>query len=183
MLHSIIKDEDIGYANKALHSPLERVGARGIVLNGDKIAIFYKKNKNEYKLPGGGVEQKENLLDAFKREVLEETGCKVEIIKKLGITEEFKGHSNFHQISHVFIANVIENTHNLELTDKEIAEGGQLIWTTIDEAIRIIKDCFNNLKSSTYDKTGDVYSTKFIIKRDLSILEYYRLCENKVDLK
>ena len=32
----------------------------------------------------------ENPEDAFYREVAEETGCKVEIIKYLGVTEEYK---------------------------------------------------------------------------------------------
>ena len=48
----------------------------------EKIAIFYKSNKNEYKLPGGGMENDENPEEAFKREVLEETGCVVEIVNK-----------------------------------------------------------------------------------------------------
>ena len=59
MLHSIIKDEDIGYINKDLQNPRKRIGARGIVLKDNKIALFYKKNMNEYKLPGGGVDENE----------------------------------------------------------------------------------------------------------------------------
>lgn len=60
-----------------------RLGARGIAIREDgKIAIFNKSNKNEYKLPGGGLEGEgeEEPEEAFKREVLEEIGCKIEII-------------------------------------------------------------------------------------------------------
>lgn len=64
-------------------NPVIRNGARGIVIRQDgKIAIFYKSNKKQYKLPGGGIENNETPEIAFKREVLEETGCNVEIIKK-----------------------------------------------------------------------------------------------------
>jgi ADP-ribose pyrophosphatase YjhB (NUDIX family) len=60
-----------------------RLGARGIDIREDgKIAIFNKSNKNEYKLPGGGLEGEgeEEPEEAFKREVLEEIGCEIEII-------------------------------------------------------------------------------------------------------
>lgn len=60
-----------------------RLGARGIAIREDgKIAIFNKSNKNEYKLPGGGLEGEgeEEPEEAFKREVVEEIGCEIEII-------------------------------------------------------------------------------------------------------
>ena len=47
-----------------------RLGARGIAIREDgKIAIFNKSNKNEYKLPGGGLEGEgeEEPEEAFKR--------------------------------------------------------------------------------------------------------------------
>lgn len=129
---------------------------------------------NEYKLPGGGVDENEEYEDAFKREVLEETGCRVNIIAKLGITEEFKGNTNFYQISHVYLSTVIDDTHKIQITKKEEAEGGQLLWVSLDEAIELVRNSFDKVKPSTYDKEEDVYSTKFVIKRDLIILEYYK---------
>lgn len=40
------------------NNPKVRYGARGIVKTQDGlIAVFFKKAKNEYKLPGGGIEQ------------------------------------------------------------------------------------------------------------------------------
>ena len=38
---------------------------------------FNKKKKNEYKLPGGGIDYGETPNEAFIREALEETGCKI----------------------------------------------------------------------------------------------------------
>ena len=174
MLHEIIKDENIGLKNKELKNPRKRIGARGVVVKGNKVALFYKRHKNEYKLPDGGVEDGEDLEQAFCREVLEETGCKVNIISKLGITEEFKGASNFYQLSHVFFAEVVEDRKQLDLTEKERVEGGELLWVPLDEAIEKVKNCFDNLKPSPYDEQEDVYSTKFVIKRDLSILNYFK---------
>ena len=76
-----ITDNDIGENYIEINNSKTRLGARGIVIRDDgKIAIFNKTNKNEYKLPGGGIENDETPEEAFKREVLEETGCIVEII-------------------------------------------------------------------------------------------------------
>lgn len=69
-----ITDEDLGLDVLEMNNPRVRNAARGIVLRDDgKIAIFNKSIKNEYKLPGGGIENNESPEEAFKREVLEET--------------------------------------------------------------------------------------------------------------
>lgn len=167
----VIKDEDIGLTSKEFNKPRKRIGARGIVLNEDgKIAIFNKTKKNEYKLPGGGVEEKEDIEEAFKREVLEETGCEVEIIKCLGTIEERKSLDNFIQISYVFVSKVIKDNKTLTLTQKEKDEGAVLIWTDVLEGLQLIKNCYDNLKPSKYE---NIYHSKFIVLRDKSILEYY----------
>ena len=167
-----LTDEDFGLENLTLNNPRIRFGARGLVFNKDnKIAILNKQLKNEYKLVGGGIEENEDPTIAFKREVLEEAGCKVEIDACLGIIKEEKSQGNFMQTSYVYVAHVIENTNHLNLTQKEIDEGSQLLWLTIDDAIKIIKDCEDRLKPSKYE---DVYHTKFIVRRDYTILNYYK---------
>lgn len=169
-----ITDEDIGGKNSIINEWKERMAARGIVIRDDnKIALFYKAQKNEYKLPGGGIENGETSKEAFKREVLEETGCKVEIIDQLCITEEYKSQRGFKQTSYAYIGKVIEDTNQLNLTEKEKAENSKLLWVDPEEALKLIENCFDFLKPSNFDKLEDVYSTKFIIKRDSLILKKY----------
>ncbi len=166
-----ITDKDIGEQYFETENPKLRLSARGIVVRDDKkIAVFNKDNKNEYKLPGGGIENDENPEEAFKREVLEETGCIVEIVQSLGITEEYKCQSNFKQISNVFVGKVIEDTKHLNVTQKEKDEGARLVWETPQKALELIKDCYGKLIKSNYES---VYTTKFIVLRDRKILEYY----------
>ena len=168
-----ITDKEIGEQSINYDKPLIRIASRGIVLNDNgEIAILYKRNKNEFKLPGGGIEQNENKENAFKREILEETGCNVKILNYMGYTEEIKSKMNFIQTSYVFISKVINDTKKLNLTQKEIDEGGELLWLTPKIALHKISNCFNNLKGSKYD---NIYSTKFIIKRDETILKEYIL--------
>lgn len=180
MVIKVIKDSDLGTGlkNKRLHNPQTRTAARGIIERADgKIGLFHKANKNEYKLPGGGIED-ESPESTFKREVWEETGCEVEITKFLGTIEEHKTNTNFKQVSYVFVAKLINDTHTLHLTEKEKIEGAEFLWTTVDEAISLVSGSFNNLVASS-DKVDKneyetVYMTQFIIKRDEAILKHYK---------
>ena len=166
-----ITDKDLGLEYNAIENPSLRLGARGIVIRDDgKIAIFNKSNKNEYKLPGGGLEGNEDPKEAFKREVLEETGCVVEILEELGTTEEYKFQNNFKQISYVYVGKVVEDTKALNVTQKEKDEGAKLLWETPKKALELVTNCYENLVESKYET---VYATKFVVLRDRKILEYY----------
>lgn len=168
---SIVKDSDIGYESSVnLNNPKIRFASRGIVIKGDKIAILNKANKNEFKLPGGGIEENETPEDAFRREVLEETGCEVDIIEYLGTIEEHKTLANFKQISHIFIGKITKDTNECHFTAKESDEGAKLIWATPKEGLTLITSCFDKIIGSKYE---DEYQTKFIVFRDKIILEYY----------
>ena len=167
-----ITDKDIGTKVKEFKNPDKRNAARGIIIRDDgRIALFHKTKKNEYKLPGGGIEKDEDNVLAFKREVLEETGCEVEIMNSLGIIKEEISHENFKQTSHIYVAKVIKDHKKLNLTKKEKEEGSKLVWVSLEKAIKLIKEGYENLAGDKYEST---YHSKFIAKRDLKILEYYR---------
>lgn len=166
-----VTDTDIGKTPVEMQNPRVRLGSRGIVVREDgKIAVFNKSNKNEYKLPGGGIENEENPEEAFKREVLEETGCDVEIVECIGTIEEHKTLDNFKQISYVFVGKVLKDTNELHVTEKEKDEGAKLVWEAPENALKLITECYNNLIASKYES---VYHTKFIVFRDRKILERY----------
>ena len=161
----VIKD-----SNNSLNNPVIRYASRGIVIKDNQVALINKQNKNEYKLPGGGIENNETKEQAFYREILEEVGCEVEIKDYLGMIIEEKSNTNFKQISYVFVANVINDTNHLNLTKKEIDEGTRLLWVTPQEALDLIKDSIEKIKGSKYDSK---YRSMFMVKRDAKILEYY----------
>lgn len=59
--------------------------AGGIILNNDRsgIAIIYRANSNDWSFPKGHIEKGESSLDACMREIKEETGLDVELLKEL----------------------------------------------------------------------------------------------------
>lgn len=74
------------------------------------------------------------------------------------------------QISYVFVAEKKAELESNNLTEKEIAEGTRYLWLDMEDALLKMKECLNNLKESEYD---NVYRTKFMVLRDIRILEYY----------
>jgi 8-oxo-dGTP diphosphatase len=68
-----------------------RKAARAVVFDDDnKIAILKVAKRNYHKLPGGGVEDGEDLMKALEREVIEEAGCKITVTEEVGRIIEYK---------------------------------------------------------------------------------------------
>lgn len=174
-LNIILKDEDLGLEATLFNDDAEmRYAARGIVVDPktNKIAISVKTKIHEYKLPGGGMEKDESPEDTFMREVFEETGCRVEILQKLGTVFEERSVINMKQESIIFVAEVIENTGELILEKGEIDEGMHVEWMSVEEAIKMIDASFDVVKESKYES---IHSKHFVLRRDKLILEFYQL--------
>ncbi len=176
---AIIKDEDFKLNSLEMIEPKIRKASRGIVIREEdgKIAVQYKRKKNQYKLVGGGIEKDEDPKSAFIREIKEETGCEIEIIEELGIVEEYRTHKNFNQISYVFVGKVLRDTKELNLTEKEIDEGAELVWKTPQEVLKLIRDNYDKLIESKYE---NLYSSRFVALRDMKIIEFYLKNTDKV---
>ena len=81
-----------------------RLTARAIVRNKEnKYAVLYSNEFDLYSLPGGGVEEGEDIETALKREVFEETGCEIKTIEELGCVEENRAHCDYTPISYYFV--------------------------------------------------------------------------------
>jgi len=92
-----------------------RVGARAVVVHDGKILLNEFGDGIYYNLPGGGVDEGELVTHAVIREVLEETGLNVDVIKMLYVLEYEPVYCNkiygeTPQISIVFECRVIGDT-------------------------------------------------------------------------
>lgn len=61
-----------------------RPSVRGIILEGDTVAMVHSLKYDYYKFPGGGIEAGESYLEALCREVREEAGL---VVKKETVQE------------------------------------------------------------------------------------------------
>lgn len=158
-----IKDKDTGLVDgEKFDKPYYlRKAARAVVFN-DKgeIAFQFVSKHNYHKLPGGGFEKGENTQEALKREILEESGCEIEIKDEVGIVIEYRNKFNILQISYCFLADVIGGIGNPKYEDDEIKEGLTPMWLPIEEAIKLIEK----------DEPDD-YQGKFIKIRDSLLLK------------
>ena len=86
-----------------------RVGAYGIILRNNELLLteqITSENNIEVQLPGGGSNKGESLLQTLYREVLEETGWGIKVLKKDGMFQRFTYMPEYkiwaHKICHVY---------------------------------------------------------------------------------
>lgn len=140
-----------------------RKSARAILQDqhGD-IATQYLKTYGYHKLPGGGVDQGENIEDALKREVREEVGCDCEIVKPVGVTIEYRNKYKMIHISYCFVVEVIGEIGKPKLEEGEIEEGQETLWMTPSQL----------LEKMNTDRPGK-FEGHFILEREKSFLKEF----------
>ena len=119
----------------------ERYGVRAIIKK-DGRYIMQKSSAGYYKIPGGGVEKDEDLIEALAREVLEETGLVVikDSVKEIGEVQEIRRDSydaSKKYIAHslFYFCEVEDECHETAMTPNEIALGYQPVWEDINVII------------------------------------------------
>ncbi|MFN3722410.1 MAG: NUDIX hydrolase [Paracoccaceae bacterium] len=67
-----------------------RPGVYAVLLNGNQVLTTHQANPTpEFQLPGGGIDPGEHPIPALHREVFEETGWKISVIRKMGAYRRF----------------------------------------------------------------------------------------------
>ncbi len=112
-----------------------RVGAYGIILHDKELLLteqITSENNIEVQLPGGGSVKGESLIQTLNREVLEETGWGIKVVKKNGVFQRFTYMPEYkiwaHKICHVYkcVATIrktklLEKNHRLVFMNKKKA--------------------------------------------------------------
>jgi 8-oxo-dGTP pyrophosphatase MutT (NUDIX family) len=119
-----------------------RNAAKAIILHNDRILVnrcITENNEVYYDLPGGGQNQFETMEAAVIREVLEETGYKVKIVRFLALAEEIYDNNELrekyfdysHRILHIYLVELISEKA-IEITEKDLQQEESL-WLSFDE--------------------------------------------------
>jgi ADP-ribose pyrophosphatase YjhB (NUDIX family) len=137
---------------------------RAVIIDEDlNTPILNVKNGEYYKIPGGTIEEGEDVERALEREIREEAGCKIEVIKKIGTHQFDVGEKNKTYHSTCYLAKLIGEKNEAEFDEWEKSRNFVLVWMNIDKAI----DLFEN----THPR--DLYEI-IIHGRDLNFLKIAR---------
>ncbi len=162
-LLKIIKDKEVTADAKV------RGASRAVLFDQNNlIPLLFVSKYNYHKLPGGGIENGEDKIEALKREVKEEVGSKFEVGSEIGKIIEFRSEFNLKQTSYCYFGKILSKG-NPSFEKSEIEEGFKHVWLSLDEAIlQLEKDNPEN------------YEGKFIQERDLAFLkEAKKLAQDK----
>lgn len=148
-----------------------RYSIKAIIIKDNKLLVerCNTGGSDWYKLPGGGQEWGETVVEALKRECMEELSIEVEPVKLLFIRDyiannhEFViNHENFHQVEIMFLCNVKDFS---KLGNGTVLDGGYkgFEWLDLDDiensnfypaTIRLYFKKINEIRETMY--LGDV---------------------------
>ena len=163
-----IDDYDIGLAKErkpAEDDYVQRPNSRGILLDDkDRVALIHSVNRGWYKLPGGGGEKDELKRETLEREMLEETGYKVEVLQNLGTSHNVRHEWKLNTYAQIYLCRTKEFVGTQPMDD-EIEDGDTLEWfDSFDDAIAA-------LEAVKLDEIN-FYGAYFFTRREIDSLKY-----------
>ena len=138
-----IDDKDVGLADKKRKAGKDysfKPGSRAILLN-DKgqVALIHSVNRGWYKLPGGGREDGELARENLERELIEETGYKVDVLQNLGICRNVRHDWKMAAEAQIYLCRTKEFVGKQQMED-EVEDGDTIEWfDSFDAAIDVLK--------------------------------------------
>ena len=128
------------------------IRAGGLIIHNNKILVHKNINKDHYCIPGGRIELGENSETTIKREIQEELGKDIDILKYLSTIENFfyMNEKKYHELYFLYRIELkneedkkIEYTmHNMEGKDYL-----QYEWLDIDkiDEYNILPECLKDM--------------------------------------
>jgi 8-oxo-dGTP diphosphatase len=162
---AIFKQKDVFPEQKAQKNVAfeDRLTGKAIVFDHkNNIALVGNKVNSFCLLPGGGINKNESVEKGLIRECLEEIGCHVKLLDYIGTVEDYRDRDKKHCVSYCYMAQLMGEKGELQLTEKEKKNGIHVNWVSLNEAVQILEKEVEQLKR------GEVkfYNTGFNILRD-----------------
>lgn len=111
-----------------------RPGAYGLIVKGRRVLLALTEDEDESLMfPGGGIDPGESPIQALHREVMEETGWRIAVKRRLGFYHRQVFMSDYgyaaHKVCHIYlcdagrqVADPVEPDHTPVLVDLEVAQ-------------------------------------------------------------
>ena len=110
--------------------PLHVVAVTGLVRDASARVLLVRVARRGWEMPGGQVEEGEDLVTALKREVQEESGCEIEVERLLGVYSRL---SPLVMVLHLFSAGYVSG--EARAREEAVPEVG---WFSEGEARRLV---------------------------------------------
>ncbi len=138
-----------------------RVACRGVVVQGERVLVSYEEQRDQYGIPGGGMEGQESLESCCRREIAEETGVLVSVENPYLIVNEFYEEWKFE--THFFACKAVDETER-QLTEREQEVGLVPKWIDLKEALAIFSR-HQEYAQADEEKRG-IYLREYIALRE-----------------
>jgi 8-oxo-dGTP diphosphatase len=129
-----------------MENKIQKIGVTAFIVKENKLLIV-RRSKNEfflpeyYEMPGGKVEFGESLEDALLREVKEETGLEIKVVKPYATFSYLSDDGGRHTVDVQFIVEAVNEPDNVKISSAH------------DEFKWIKKEEIDNYKISDQMKT------------------------------
>ena len=100
---------------------IQQCAVSAILLDGDDQILFLRRSRDDdfmpgsWDIPGGGLDYGEDPEEGLRREIMEEAGLKIEIIRVLTVSTYFMG--EVHRIDVTYLCSAIDS-HKLKLSSE-----------------------------------------------------------------
>ena len=112
-----------------------RVAAYAVIVRDGALLMSHWQEGDRWTLPGGGLEAGEDLADAAVREVFEETGYRVSLVRLLGISSRvipaevrIRGTGDLHTLQIIYEAEIVGG----HLTSEVDGSSDEARWIPLD---------------------------------------------------
>jgi len=120
----------------------KRIAARAVIIDNElNTPVISVRNGVYFKIPGGKIEDGENLEAGLRREIKEEAGCEVEILNKIGESDFFIKEKNLLNHSICYLAKLVGERGKPNFDKEELERDFSLSWMNIDKAIETFENC------------------------------------------
>jgi ADP-ribose pyrophosphatase YjhB (NUDIX family) len=141
--------------------PTHIVAVAGFIENDRGEILLVKNTHNQvYTVVGGQVEVGENLIDALKREVLEETGTRIEVGKLICVSSNtctYQGHHGYGIVPTKVMLDFSCTYIDGELRTSD--ENSETLWVKKEDVLKyiVVPNLAERFKAFLADNSGTVY--------------------------
>lgn len=133
--------------------------------------MLYTQRYHDYTLPGGGVDEGEDIIQGLVRELQEETGAQnIRNIVPFGIYEEYRPWYKpefdvMHMESYCYCCEIDDELGQTRFEAHEVKNGMKPVWMNIHKAIEHNEDTIKNSDKKGMSIERETFLLKLIVKK------------------